>query len=414
MEIALSLGDYQKDANRTYTPDEFCAMALDSINNIIHFDASAIYSVEPDTSDLILSASAPIEKKRYIQNEMDFLINQGSIAWALREKRGICIFSEDGSRQLLLHVIATYARIRGLFIGIFPSQAGHRPDGANEFLSLMLRSMGTSLESIEYISLLNKKNDLLHQQVTEKVEILLRQERQLANTRKLNAVASLAGGIAHEFNNALTSLTGYNDLIKMDYKDARKVHGYSEKSTPVLDRLASLTRQLLSYSRGGKYKTENILLKTLIDDCLCKLKKQLNDSIRVLVDFEDAEISIECDVKQMQEVLRAVVTNAIEAISEKGRIEITVKKAAAEVFAENGQANLCPGEYVSLEIKDNGCGMDQNTRDRMFEPFFSTKFTGRGLSMAAVYGILENHQGAIFVDSTPGRETTVNIVLPLP
>lgn len=414
MEIALSLGDFQRDSKSTYTTDEFCVIALGSINNIIHFDASAVFVVEPETSDLILSALAPTEKESAIRKEMDFLIRQGSIAWAMREKRGICVVSQDGSRQILLHVIATYARIRGIFMGIFPSKTAHRPDGANEFLSLFLRTAATSLESIEYVTLLNKKNDLLHMEVDEKVAQILSKERQLAHTRKLNAIASLAGGIAHEFNNALTSLTGYNDLTKMDFEDAQKVLLYSEKSSSLLDRMASLTQQLLSYSRGGRYKSENVAVETLVDDCLSALKKKLNSRIRIDVTLDEpTDIYINCDVKQMREALRAVITNAIEAVKENGKIDIIVKKTDAQANTNDDDVKLKPGRYAVLEIRDNGCGMDQNTMDRMFEPFFSTKFTGRGLSMAAVHGILENHHGAISVDSVLGRETTVTIYLPL-
>jgi signal transduction histidine kinase len=413
MEIALSLGDFQKDSESTYTTDEFCAIALGSINHIIHFDASAVYVVEPETSDLMLSALAPTEKESDICKEMDFLINQGSIAWAMREKRGICVLSQDGSRQILLHIIATYARIRGVFMGIFPSKTAHRPDGANEFISLFLRTAATSLESIEYVTLLNKKNDLLHKQVDEKVAQVLSKERQLAHTRKLNAIASLAGGIAHEFNNALTSLTGYNDLVKMDFGDPQKVLQYSKKSSSLLDRMASLTKQLLSYSRGGRYKSEDVAVKTLVDDCLSSLKKKLKSQVRIDVTPGPTDVYINCDVKQMQEALRAVITNAIEAVKENGQIDIIVNITDTDANANDDDLKLKPGSYAVLEIRDNGCGMDQNTLDRMFEPFFSTKFTGRGLSMAAVHGILENHHGAIHVDSVLERETTVKIYLPL-
>ena len=259
MEMALSLGDIQKDSGNVYTPDEFCEIALTSINSIIQFDASAIYVVESENSDLALSALNPPEKQGAIEKEMDFLIDQGFIAWGIREKRGISIFSHDGSRQLFLHVIATYSRIRGFFLGIFPSQIARTQDGANEFLSLLLRGVATSLESIEYATLLNQKNDVLRKEIDEKVEMILHKERELASTRKLNAVASLAGGIAHEFNNALTSLVGYNDLAKLDCADSSKIIQYTKKSSPLLDRLVSLTKQLLNYSQGGRYKTENVL-----------------------------------------------------------------------------------------------------------------------------------------------------------
>lgn len=413
MEHALSLGDIQKDSANAYTPEEFCASALTRIGGIIDFDASAIYVVESETSDLILSAAKPAEKKKYVDGEMDFLIDQGTIAWAIREKRGICVYSRNGSRQLLLHVIATYARIRGIFIGILPQNTTKRPDGANEFLSLLLRCVATSLESIEYVALLNQKNALLCKEIDDKVEQILLKERQIAFNRKLNAIASLAGGIAHEFNNALTALTGYNDLTKINYQDAQDVLKYAENSSSLLDRLTSLTQQLLSYSRGGKYKTETVSIKALIDRCLHHFKNKLEDRIGISVNFQHSDILIKCDVTQIKELLRALITNAIEAIEEKGKIDITVKKAGSEVIPANDHSSLKPGMYAAMEIKDNGCGMDQNTVDRIFEPFFSTKFVGRGLSMAAVLGIVENHHGAIFVDSVPGRETIVTIYLPL-
>jgi signal transduction histidine kinase len=413
MEHVLSLGDIQKDPADAYAPEEFCALALTRINDIIHFDASAIYVVEPDTSDLILSATNPAEKNKYVDSEMDFLVNQGTIAWAIREKRGICVYSRDGSRQLLLHVIATYARIRGIFIGVLPQSTANRPDGANEFLSLLLRSAATSLESIEYVSLLNQKNALLCKEIDDKVEQILHKERQIAFNRKLNAIASLAGGIAHEFNNALTALTGYNDLTKINYHDAQDVLKYANNSSSLLDRLTSLTQQLLSYSRGGKYKTETVSVKALIDRCLHHFKSKLENGIGISVNFQQADILINCDVTQINEVLRAVITNAIEAIEEKGKIDIAVMRTGSEGIPESDHSSLKPGMYVAMEIKDNGCGMDQNTKDRIFEPFFSTKFVGRGLSMAAVRGIVENHHGAIFVNSVPERKTIVRIYLPL-
>lgn len=413
MELALSLGDIQKESSHPYSRGEFCEMALGGINKIIQFNASAIYIVESNTSDLKLSAFTPKDQEDFIEKEMGFLIDQGLIAWAIREKRGITVFSQDGSHQLVLHVIATYARIRGIFIGLYPSRMPRKPDGASEFLSLMLRNVATSLESIEYIDLLKENNGRLHQLVDEKMGMLLHRERELANARKLNAIASLAGGIAHEYNNALASLIGYNDLLQINFSNSDKTLGYAEKSAPLLNRMASLTSQLLSYSRGSKYRTETIRLKTLIEDSLAALKGKMKGPIDVDVKIEDNELCINCDVKQIHQVLSAVIINAKEAIEGEGEIRITAGKVAFKEVPEQVASNLEPGDHVMLEIKDNGCGMDPETRDRIFEPFFSTKFKGRGLSMAAVYGILESHHGAIIVESKTKAGTRVKIYLPV-
>ena len=413
MDMALALGDYQKDSNHLYTPEEFCEVALDNISSIIDFSASAIYLVEAESSDLVKSAFAPADQSHFIDDEMNFLIEQGIIAWAIRERRGITVFSRNGKHQLQLHVIATYARIRGLFIGIFPEQLGHRPDGASEFLSLMLRSVATSLESIAYVTLLNQKNDALHQEVDAQMKMLISKERELANTRKLNAIASLAGGIAHEFNNMLTSLIGYNDLTRMDPDDGRMVLQYAEKSATGLDRLASLTSQLLSYSRGSMYKTEQASLTKLIEDVIYKLKGPLKEAIRIDTTSSPADVQIKCDIGQIHQAIAAVLINAMEAIEPDGKITIKWSSYGPGSLPEPCRSKLSPGEYLMVSIEDNGAGMDLETKERMFEPFFSTKFTGRGLSMAAVYGILENHGGTIIVESQIDVGTTVDLYLPM-
>ena len=376
METLLSLGDFQKDAQSPYSPKKFCEIALGGIEKLIRFEACAIYVVESDTSDLKLAALNPGDQQDFIENEFDFLIDQGAIAWAIRERRGITVFSRDGTHRLLLHVIATYARIRGMFIGIFPAQAAYTPDGAIEFLSLMLRSVATSLESIEYVDLLSAENDQLQQQVEEKMRLLLYREREVANTRKLNAVASLAGGIAHEYNNALTSLGGYNDLVKMDCYESEKILSYTEKIDPLLNRLSSLTSQLLAYSRGGTYRTERVALKSLVDNALVKLKNQLEANIGLTVQYEDELLSVNGDKKQLQQVITSIILNAKEAIEDQGDIQVSVGKIHLEEPLKGSVSDISPGNYLLLEVCDTGVGMDQEIKDRMFEPFFRQNLKG--------------------------------------
>ncbi len=412
METLLSLGDIQKDNQNQYSTNEFCEIALRGIEKIIQFKACAIYMVESETSDLKLAALNSDNQQDFIESEFNFLIDQGAMAWAIRERRGITVFSKEKTHKLVLHVIATYARIRGVFIGIFPSQTAHTPNGAIEFLSLTLRSVATSLESIEYVGLLHAENDELQKQIEEKLRLLLYREREVANTRKLNAIASLAGGIAHEYNNVLTSLVGYNDLTEMHSHDSQQVQSFTQKSDLLLSRLSLLTSQLLAYSQGGRYKTEVVPLKSLIDNSLVKLKSQLRAPIRLSVRYENEEISVNGDIDQLQQVITSIIINAKEAIENQGDIQIEVKKIHIEDTNTETRLDLIPGDYVLLQVRDSGTGMDQETKDRIFEPFFSTKFQGRGLSMAAVYGILENHNGDILVESEDKAGTTIKIYLP--
>ena len=412
MELTLSLGDFHKIANQPYDKATFCELVLAKVEQIVRFEASAIWTVVPDTSDLNLAAYHPADRQHEVEKEVDFLINQGAVAWAIREKRGITIFSQDGSRQLLLHVIATYARIRGLFVGIFPSRAPRLPDGALEIISMMLRSAATTLESIEYIELLNRKNKELEQQVAAKMKLLIHRERELSNTRKMNAIGALAGGIAHEFNNALAGLFGYNELLTMACQGNTKLLGYLDKAKPLLERMALLTQQLLSYSRGGKYQSKVIGMKSLVEDSLANIRGQLGPNTVVEVTCQSAEDSITADLMQMRRAISAVLVNADEAIDGNGTIRINVGRTSHERIPVENISGIEAGDYIYLEISDNGCGMDQETRERVFEPFFSTKLRGRGLSMAAVQGIVENHKGFIHLESKPGQGTLVRIYLP--
>jgi signal transduction histidine kinase len=413
LEAVLLLGDYQKRSARPYSITDFCKMALGGIEKIASFDHAAIFTFDSESSDLSLAAAAPPSSAAHIECQVDDLIDEGTVAWAIRERRGIDVRSRDGERRLFLHVIATYARIRGLFIGVQSSRRAQIPTGAQELLSIFMRSLATSLESIAYIDLLAVQNRKLQEQVEEKMDLLLRSERELANTRKLNAIASLAGGIAHEFNNALMSLTGYTELAELACPTDSKISAYLTKMMPVVARMSQLTNQLLAYSRGGKYRKEPVDLPRLITRILGSMQGKLASDVRTETEFGAGELVVEGDRNQLQQALTAIVTNAGEAMTGGGEIRIRVRRIDFDRISPECVQRLTPGAHLYLEINDTGCGMDKETRERMFEPFFSTKFAGRGLSLAAVYGIVENHSGAIEVQSQPEQGTRLRIYMPV-
>lgn len=425
IETVLSLGDFQKRSAQPHSIFDFCIMALEGMDKIAPFDASAIFTIDEDSSDLTLAAVLPAPHSSAMEAQIDYLIDEGTVAWAIRERRGITVLSQDGKSQLFLHVIATYARIRGLFIGVLPPAPNYMPDGALELLSLFLRSVATSLESISYIDLLGRRNQALQKQVDEKMRLLLRHERELANTRKLNAIASLAGGIAHEYNNTLMSLMGYCELAKMDLEAHPKALNHLSKTEPILERMTQLTNQLLAYSRGGKYRKQSVDLFALVDKELAKIKGSLDAGMHVGLTIEGADASggggdgpegglfVDGDLNQLRQALKALFTNAWEALGPEGRIDVRLRTIGAHEIPEESAPRLAADAFVLVEIEDDGCGMDQETTERMFEPFFSTKFAGRGLSLAAVYGIIENHHGAIAVESRVGCGTTLQLYLPV-
>lgn len=230
--------------------------------------------------------------------------------------------------------------------------------------------------------------------------------------RNMEAIATLAGGIAHQFNNALVGITGNIELIKLDFPDHEIIEKYTESMEASVRRMTNLTSQLLAYARGGKYQPKIISLSDLVERSLSLIKHRIDPAIRVETDLQRENSLVEADPTQMQTVLSAVVANAAEAIEGSGHISIITREDVVEEELAKYYLSLKPGPYVSLIIEDDGKGMDEKTRSRVFEPFFSTKFQGRGLGMAAVYGIVKNHEGWISVHSESGKGTVISIYLP--
>ena len=229
----------------------------------------------------------------------------------------------------------------------------------------------------------------------------------------MKSVSTLAGGIAHDFNNALSGITMNLDLLKMDLPNKASISRYLESMHNAAQRMANLTDQLLAYARGGKYCPRNISLSEFTEETLPMILQKTDTAIHVETNLVNNIPNINADITQMYMVLSAVLTNASEAIEGRGRVIITTgTKEVEEGFAQS-RPGLTPGRYVCLMVQDDGTGMDEETRGQIFEPFFTRKFHGRGLGMAAVYGIVKNHGGWISVDSQLGKGTVVRIYFPV-
>ena len=237
-------------------------------------------------------------------------------------------------------------------------------------------------------------------------------ENQLRQSQKMEAISALSGGIAHQFNNALSVVTGNIDLLELDFASDEIVADYAKKLKDPVRRMTQLTDQLLAYARGGKYQAKTVSLCDVVRDTLPLVKHTINPAIHVETDLPADIHNIAADVTQMQMVLSAVLTNASEAMDGNGSILVTCRNTFITDGTIGNFPGLKPGNYVNLTITDDGRGIDEETRKRIFEPFFTTKFQGRGLGMAASYGIVKNHNGWISVDSEPGQGTIVKIYLP--
>ena len=241
-------------------------------------------------------------------------------------------------------------------------------------------------------------------------------ERKLLETQKLESLGVLAGGIAHDFNNILTGILGNASLASIDLPASSSVQDNLENIRQGSVRAADLCKQMLAYSGKGRFVVQKLDLNTLVEETTHLLK--LSISKRVVLRFNLYSIlpAIEADVTQIRQVIMNLVINASDAIGTKSGV-ISINTGLTRVDRTYlGGTLLAPespeGNYVYLEVSDNGCGMSPEIQAKIFEPFFTTKFVGRGLGLAAVLGIVRGHKGTIKVYSEPGRGTTFKLLFP--
>lgn len=237
-------------------------------------------------------------------------------------------------------------------------------------------------------------------------------ERELQKTRRMEAIATLAGGVAHQFNNALQSITGNLDLLTLRHGDNPALMKRIDAIRQSALRMKHLTGQLLAYARGGRYAPRLLTMNALVEDALAVIRHQVPDRIDLKADLRTDARFTEVDIPQMQMAISGIINNAVEAIDGRGVITVTSGVTELDEADAERLSDARPGRFLFLEISDTGKGMDAEVRARIFEPFFTTNFQGRGLGMAAVYGIVRNHRGWIRVASEPGRGSAVTIYLP--
>ncbi len=240
----------------------------------------------------------------------------------------------------------------------------------------------------------------------------LRLEEQFRQAQKMESVGRLAAGVAHDFNNLLTVINGYAAFLTADLGDAPGLRHRAAAIAEAGRRAATLTGQLLAFSRQQVLNPELLDLNRVVANLEPMLRQIVREDIELQISPAAALPSIHADAVQIEMAIMNLVANARDAVAAAGRIE--VRTGAARVPLDAAPANLAAGDYVTLAVEDNGAGMDEATRSRIFEPFFTTKPAGEGtgLGLAAIFGLARQSGGAITVASAPGRGTCMTLFLP--
>jgi PAS domain S-box-containing protein len=242
-------------------------------------------------------------------------------------------------------------------------------------------------------------------------------ETQRLHTQKLESLGILAGGVAHDFNNLLTGILG-NASLALDAMHPSSPHRrILEECIRAAERAAQLTRQLLAYAGKGRFVTQPVNLSVLVREISTLIQTSIPRKVQVRLELQDQVPLIEADTGQLQQIVMNLVINGAEAIGDNVGLVVctTGTQAVDEAYIRTlglDTDGITPGQYVTLEVHDSGCGMDEATIARIFDPFFTTKFTGRGLGLAAVLGIVRGHKGSLKVYSSPGKGSTFKLLFP--
>lgn len=246
-------------------------------------------------------------------------------------------------------------------------------------------------------------------------------QTQLQQSQKMEAIGTLAGGIAHDFNNILTIIHGYTELaqLQINTKCAKNDCPATKDLQHVLDgaaRAKDLVNQILTFSRAQDYEKKPLILGNVVTDALALVRSSLPQSVIISTHLDNTDGLILANETQVHQIIVNLCTNGSHAIgSEGGKLSIhleTLQIDPLDIKAADMQ--ISSGQYMLLSVKDNGCGMNRNTLDRIFDPYFTTKplEKGTGMGLSVVHGIVKNHGGHIDIYSEPGKGTSVHIYLP--
>jgi PAS domain S-box-containing protein len=278
------------------------------------------------------------------------------------------------------------------------------PDGATLQLSVVGSSVRDAAGGVTGFILIARD-------VTREVRL----EEQARTSQKMEAVGLLAGGVAHDFNNLLQVITGYtHQAMDSSAPEAERTAGLSQVLAAA-ERAAQLARQLLAFGRRQPLHMQDTDLNQLVVGFLKMIRRIIGEHLEVRFAPGASLGNVRADPGQLEQVILNLCVNARDAMPQGGTLTLTLDNASLDAEFCQSHPWARPGRYVRLRVTDTGCGMDKKTLSRSFDPFFTTKLPGKGtgLGLAVVYGIVQQHEGCLHVDSEPGRGTSFDIYLPV-
>ena len=349
-----------------------------------------------------------------------------------REERAKTGARESGANRRVIEVLhpfeeAVLRPLRDLnSINLYREQAASRQAASASsqarrvgFLGAILAlgaGLGFAIYAAQLLRKVTRQTRALEQTLAEREQAhraLEQRERELRQAQKMEAVGRLAGGVAHDFNNILQSITGYSDLARSEVgPDQPDLRDYIDQVKAAATLATALTGKLLAFSHQQVVQPRVLDVSEVVEDLATMLRPVLGKKVELVLDLDPSGTAVEADPGQLEQIVMNLVINARDAMPDGGRVTITVGNF--DLTGANGSTPVPPGHYIRLAVSDTGIGMDEETMSRAFDPFFTTKGLGggTGLGLATVHGIVTQSGGDMQVTSAIGEGTTFNIYLP--
>ncbi len=401
--------------NSTLNLAEVLGLVMRYVNRVTNSMASSLMLLDERTGELVLSV--PTGPKAAKLTDMRIPASEGIAGWVVEHGQPVLVPDVKKDERFYKEVDRV-SRFKTKSIVCVPLKAKTKLIGV---LELMNKVDGTAfteedvvlMSIFAYQAAMAIENARLYSELKERLEGEIQLQKKLSESDKFRALGLMASGVAHDFNNLLMGIQGNTSLMLLDIDSSHPHHERLKNIEQSVQTGAELTRQLLGFTRGGKYEIKPTDLMELMEKT-SRMFAPTKKEIRIFTKYQKGIWSVKVDQAQIEQVLLNLYVNAWQAMPSGGDLYLQTQNVTLDKEFVRA-IDIKPGKYVKMSVIDNGVGMDETTRKRIFDPFFTTKEMGRGtgLGLASAYGIIKNHGGYINVSSEKGEGTTFNIYLPV-